>query len=105
MPVLLWGSNTHRWCCAGWYGRSHTEQAAAQIARPACASFNDRCPEDGTRSADPMWLALLGAGTSVGMGERYKASVAVAGVTIHLESGFDAELLPEVVFAPGRSST
>jgi len=32
-------------------------------------------------------------------------SVEVAGVMIHLESGFDAELLREVVSALGRSST
>jgi transposase-like protein len=38
-------------------------------------------------------------------GVRASMSIEVAGVAIHLEPGFDAELLREVVSALGRSST
>jgi len=38
-------------------------------------------------------------------GARSSMTIEVAGVTIHLETGFDAELLCEVVAALGRSST
>jgi len=38
-------------------------------------------------------------------GARASMSIEVAGVAIHLESGFDADLLREVVSALGRSST